>query len=519
MKIVVKDYPNNTTAMQYFYNETSSYTALINLRNSLLESKDRDRNIDGRRIDECFLRYFGSFQKDGKGFLLLEYADQKSLLELFDTTSPPWKFDQIYNFWGSLSALLDGLGLLYSHERPEGAGTLRQQIIHQDLKLANIFVLSVPTSEPGSDSEPGSHSECSYIFKIGDLGSSSSRVEVHRLSATSDSAHPVHASTRMYEPPEHSVDDGVTWKGDIWSLGCVLFEAAVWSVGGKAAWEEFFLKRKKETQENDGAFHKNGEELDAIKNMRSVILECRRRNDSLTEGVIDIIVEKMLAIDPDKRKRPKVIGDLLRKHLQNNRSSPTGQSCTPSHTLPSGPSREPSVADGSSHSRPTLWQPPQSVLPQGSTGSINSTIHRGGPQSPESWPPRFDTQSETNSSGILRLPHHDRRPHIQAPTQDRPPLDVNTGTSLASSATGSAREHARGQSTPPTRQTPATRANGTDNIHQNSKVSLNSVVAYWKYKQQKVHLSVHRPVEPPGLETAVTHFKSHRGRKQASHQT
>ena len=498
--------------MQYFYNETSSYTELINRRNTLLKSKDRDRNIDGRRIDECFLRYFGSFQKDGKGFLLLEYADQKSLLELFDTTSPPWKFDQIYNFWGSLSALLDGLGLLYSHERPEGAGTLRQQIIHQDLKLANIFVLSVPTSEPGSDSE------CSYIFKIGDLGSSSSRVEMHRLSATSDSAHPVHASTRMYEPPEHSVDDGVTWKGDIWSLGCVLFEAAVWSVGGKAAWEEFFLERKKETQENDGAFHKNGEELDAIKNMRSVILECRRRNDSLTEGVIDIIVEKMLAIDPDKRKRPKVIGDLLRRHLQNNCSPPTSQSCTPSHTLPSGPSQEPSVAEGSSHSRPTLWQPPQSVLPRGSTGPRDKGIHRGGPQSVGSWPSQSNAHSETRPSGISTPPDHDH-PHVQTPMQYRPPLDVNTEPSPASSATDSAREHARGQSTPPTRQTPATRANGTDNIHQNNKVSLNSVVAYWKYKQQKVHLIVHRPVEPPGLETAVTHFKSHRGKKQASHQT
>ena len=46
---------------------------------------------------------------------------------------------------------------------------------------------------------------------------------------------------------------------DIWSFGCVLFEAVVWVVGGMRALKAFRVERQKETRAHDvrdvGAFH------------------------------------------------------------------------------------------------------------------------------------------------------------------------------------------------------------------------------------------------------------------------
>ncbi|KAG6360513.1 hypothetical protein INS49_011575 [Diaporthe citri] len=115
------------------------------------------------------------------------------------------------------------------------------QSVHQDLKPSNIFVF-----ERGDVSA----TEFDLTFKIGGIGNSHTRKTAPyssgRLGLDS-------GSTRTYCPPElywnHEVDFVVGPLQDMWSLGCVLIEAAPWVCFGRRGRIESQQRRRDENNE------------------------------------------------------------------------------------------------------------------------------------------------------------------------------------------------------------------------------------------------------------------------------
>lgn len=157
-----------------FSNEVEAYTVLGN-------------KGEMEKASKCFLRYYGSFIQNGKGFILLEYADQGSLLDFLRKNHLPHERSELYRLWKSLSKnLFLGLEMLHSLDQRKTTNVLRG--VHQDLKPENIFVFS------GEDGTP-----YNYRFKIGDFGLSSiSLVEAKG----EEMAGPDNKSTKMYGAPE-----------------------------------------------------------------------------------------------------------------------------------------------------------------------------------------------------------------------------------------------------------------------------------------------------------------------------
>lgn len=444
--IVVKEYDKtDQTLKESFVNEKKAYVKLVQNCQSL--EGDEDQEL----VPSCFLRFFGSFEQGDKGFLLLEHADQGSLLDFFTATRPPWEFEELYEFWHSLSNLLEGLGLLYHHTAER-----LPRSIHQDLKPANIFVFACSKDSYG------------YRFKIGDLGSSSSRFS---------SLHSDNGSTRMYNAPELDNDDGVTWQADVWSLGCVLMEAAVWVVFGDPGRREYFAKRKEETKGADGeeraytgSFHNNRKELEATKNVKGDISRCRRVSDTLTEGVAKIIMDSMLVVDPNGRKRPRDIFHAFSEHLKAIKD-PDPESPRPTRA------GHDSISDhGSRKTQTSIVKAPSQEkgkqIDYDMGLSLQDRPHSAQPNSKQLY--KNPTPPQESNHSIQPVINNDKA-RLPVPTPN-PPLAVG------------------GQG----------RSNEID------KASLRQVLKYWEDKKGMFK----RAKEPPGLEKAVEHFKDRKAQKQ-----
>jgi len=87
---------------------------------------------------------------------------------------------------------------------------------------------------------------------------------------------------------------------DIWSLGCIWLEAAVWIVFGKRTIVEFRQNRRVEASQYgiDGeVFHKHNAVLDAVTNMFKWLRQHAHAEDDVTREMVSVI-ERMLSVQP-----------------------------------------------------------------------------------------------------------------------------------------------------------------------------------------------------------------------------
>lgn len=276
--------------------------------------------------EEQFLRYYGSFKKGEKAFIMLEYADQGSLLDFFNRNELPLERHELCGLWWSLSNLLFGLEHIHGLEqdpRNSGYGTIR--CVHQDLKPGNIFVF-----------RKGDSTDYRYQFKIGDFGMSSvALVKTMNKSARN----PAEPSTKMYGAPElttryaalEDIDYGTLWEMDIWSFGCVLFECLVWMTCGSRGLSAFFRMRQNETdadprhksQGYSGCFHNGTARVQAVAGMMRLVMERRRLFDDLSEPIGDLILNNMLIPSSKRRLDARTLLPRFEKILEAE-TQPTG---------------------------------------------------------------------------------------------------------------------------------------------------------------------------------------------------
>ena len=131
---------------------------------------------------------------------------------------------------------------------------------------------------------------------------------------------------------------------DIWSMGCVLSEAAIWVVRGWNGLDEYRRQRRKETKEvpnfEEGeCFHNGVETLAVVREMHRNLHEEIRRADHITQAACSM-VEDMLVESEGRpnanhlyRKSRRLIEE-AKKELKRSSTRASMQSATPSRQLP-----------------------------------------------------------------------------------------------------------------------------------------------------------------------------------------
>jgi hypothetical protein len=122
-----------------------------------------------------------------------------------------------------------------------------------------------------------------------------------------------------------SVKQGV----DIWSLGCIYSEAAIWIADGYRGLLEYRRQRKAETDElpdfrGGDCFHDGHKVLDVVANAHANIEDRLRKSDHITKTVLDTMVDEMLWIEDRPKAKPLLLK--AEKALQTERRKRLGSS-------------------------------------------------------------------------------------------------------------------------------------------------------------------------------------------------
>ncbi|KAF7534437.1 hypothetical protein G7054_g6227 [Neopestalotiopsis clavispora] len=257
------------------------------------------------------LGYLGSF-RCGKTFsILLEYAEEGTLDDLFNRNDTPHTYDEIQTFWKSFLRLVEGLEMIHN-----------ASVVHQDPKPSNIFVFKNNSLGP---------SPFSYTFKIGDFGNSYIKAR-NRDGHERDGPH--RGGSRIYDPPEvllgDSIDYQVNTYVDIWGIGCIIVESAVWVAFGKRGRAEFWALRMQETSQvlghrdlgHGACFHDGDRLLQCVEQgVADKLNRNGRKCDTITSAMVELMVRYALA-EKDQRDRARQLLVKMKKKF-SPKSEPT----------------------------------------------------------------------------------------------------------------------------------------------------------------------------------------------------
>lgn len=182
---------------------------------------------------------------------------------------------------------------------------------HQDIKPRNILVKSKKGGSPYD-----------YEFKLADLGLSHFKKHVPSQRGTTDRdtygtrtygrlhshdlPYSIVADHRSGAPECYRADSNieriqflVKQDIDIWSLGCVFSEAAVWVVRGKDTLSEYGRQREIETAQihdfRDGdCFHDGWQVLGTVKDIHRDLTDDIRPRDHVTGAMAELVTKEML---------------------------------------------------------------------------------------------------------------------------------------------------------------------------------------------------------------------------------
>ncbi|OCL10566.1 kinase-like protein [Glonium stellatum] len=258
------------------------------------------------------IQFYGSFKHRGTYNLILEYADKGTLEQYFETTERPSSGPEIRKFWESILQLAKGLSRIHEVEATDPNDSEVVHGWHQDVKPENILV-----------STRSGKLEFECEFKLADLGLS------HFKIAEGDTEDRDSRGTRTYGAPECYRRNAfqaksrlkVTQRVDIWSLGCVLSEAAVWVVRGKIGLDKYRRERREEMEQKDpdftdlGCFHDGTEVLRVVTETHELLREDLPRSDKITEGVLELVQRMLKKVQyrPTAYELVDMVEDTLKK--------------------------------------------------------------------------------------------------------------------------------------------------------------------------------------------------------------
>lgn len=234
--------------------------------------------------EPCLIGFYGGFEQGGSFNIILEYADAGTLEDFFCKYRIPFHGSGIHNFWSSLLPLIRAIKNI--HEITYDHGILGGW--HQDVKPQNVLVCM---------------RNGRYTFKLADLGLSHFRLKRGEYLMGRDAQ-----GTRTYGAPEcYRADDAskrsiinVTPTVDVWSMGCILSEAATWLVHtGYPGLGAYRQSRIEETEKlpsfsDIGCFHNGTEALDCVNRHHDDLKKhVRTTIDPITGPIVDMIDEML----------------------------------------------------------------------------------------------------------------------------------------------------------------------------------------------------------------------------------
>lgn len=264
------------------------------------------------------IKYYGSFRQHDRYNIVLEHANGGDLAQFFRETPPPRNKADIKMFWKSIFQVL--LGLERIHHLVDGNKTVFG--IHEDIKPDNILISRDDPTQPYD-----------FTAKIVDFGLFS---RVTR--SVSDSSTAMGRDTQgnaTYSSPETSYrrlhrqkgPSMVTTKADIFSMGAVFSAASAWMVGGFQMKQSYENDRATYHDRNlpkfhgsgyRGCFHNGHECIPLVYKTHKIFRsQCRKGEDNITPGVLDILERYMLKREANDRRPAREIlalfNDLLEK--------------------------------------------------------------------------------------------------------------------------------------------------------------------------------------------------------------
>ncbi|KAM7185597.1 Protein kinase-like domain containing protein [Naviculisporaceae sp. PSN 640] len=254
--------------------------------------------------NEHIVGYYGSFIQNGKFNLLLQFANAGSLLEYYRNPAvhPPKDPDAICQFWKSLLGILKGLHQVHQI-RPKNDDLGEFRGIHEDIKPDNILLNRTTTSKSVYDFTP----------LLTDFGHSHFRVPKE----AEDQMGLDLEGNQTYGAPEVSKHAGYLRKlpsqiptaADIWSMGCLMSDAAAWVVLGRDGREDYRRLReevgsKVKNFEDEGhydCFHDATNRSEAVDKMHARIRQACHPEDTVTPQLLDVVQNHMLVKDWKRR--------------------------------------------------------------------------------------------------------------------------------------------------------------------------------------------------------------------------
>jgi serine/threonine protein kinase len=217
-----------------------------------------------------------------------------------------WLAQQAYELGSALQALHD------PHVLEDGQGSDQDKLYgrHGDLKPSNIIVFR----------EPEKPDALGHLF-ISDMGLSS----FHRRQSRSNI--PTLSYSLSYAAPEiEERDKRTSRKIDVWGLGCVFLELAIWYVKGSPGVYEFekarLVQDARFPQVETDAFYGFESESDHQPQVKPVVVEWTRslfRDESCSPFLgdfLDLISRRMLVASPAKRARASEVAERLEEMME-----------------------------------------------------------------------------------------------------------------------------------------------------------------------------------------------------------
>ncbi|KAI0441414.1 hypothetical protein F4803DRAFT_420505 [Xylaria telfairii] len=300
--------PSTSIIMKEYSKSESEYEFLqarqtYRLFNDIADSQDIG--------DGHYLRYYGSFVQANKCVILVEYADRGTLLDWFrqDQFLPRNELEA-RALWKSLSMLFSSLEII--HRRGKNNLAIRQEI-----KPDNVFAFNNPKEPQKTD------------FKFGDLGLS----RIRGPSSAGDAVGHHNYGSNMYSAPETRQFSGgfqelasdITWAINVWPLGCLFFETAVWMAAYERGRQKFREARVNETAKIDtlvragyyGAFHNGFDILPTLTDKVHEISNLNTPVGRLSVKVMEFILEEMLVPQPQQCPNADQLGKRFRRMLKS----------------------------------------------------------------------------------------------------------------------------------------------------------------------------------------------------------
>ena len=350
--------------------------------------------------------FYGSYRHGESCNLILEYANEGTLEDYLQKCSPPTAGPDIYKFWSGLLGLIKALEAIHYIVSGDSSPVLQGYVIlwtiwlehcltfdrwHQDIKPRNILV---------SNRNCKSLYECE--FKLADLGLSHIGIKVGEnaqywsTQGTRTYGEPIYAQSQsevinlIEGPPECYRSELFTamsrlpasQKADIWSLGAILSEVAMWLYSGGApgiqGYSELRIKKTREIPRfrDAGCFHNGEVVLPCVLQTHKALRQKTHKKDNLTGLVLDMI-DSMLSpshVRLDARQcafqttnilqKAEAMIDDSRNELRRSALPPT-ISIPPSHSSNQSPSARISPQNSPSPTR-TPQNVPNGMTPNGS---------------------------------------------------------------------------------------------------------------------------------------------------------